>query len=597
MVGRGALGSLKVWVPVFGVLVLAFFYFLVNFGAAKSPVENTRDLPVAVVNGDAGAKVGGERVDFGARVVRDATTSKKVGDAVEWTRLGSREAAVRGISRGEYDGALVVPKDYSRRIADLAAPPELPVAIVNEDEGARIGGKPVDLGEQVVEKATSEKKLRGVIHWTKVSGEEKALEGFGRGEYVAAVVIPKDYSARLASLASPPTGETPEPAQLRLLTNPAVDPATLSTVKEVFSGISGATSEAAGEKVSGALARANVDVPAREAPLLGNPVRQRIEAAHPSGGARAPEAHGTKPARVEVLTNPSAGPFPSGTVQTILTKVVQDASDKTGEKLTGTLAEKGVKVSPVQAAALAAPVVAKVTDAQPTGANSGRGLMPFYLMFTASILGFIGANALYLGFGDVAGGVEAGTGRKPSFFRLFLGRTAFAILLSLMLGAVETLVAVEIYGVHHEAGALYVFGFLSLVASVSLTLGLLLLSALGPRVGMLAGSLFIISLGLATSGGTTPLQNLPDFFRSLAVVLPFLHATDGIRDLLFYGGRPDAGLGTGLWVLFAYLAGAILAGGCVALARDAISRRFHRRTETGRKDEQDYQATTTEAVR
>ncbi len=319
----GALKSLKVWVPIFGVVVLAFFYFLVNFGAAKSPVANTRGLPVAVVNGDTGAKLGGERVELGSRVVKSATTSEKIGSAVEWTRLGSRGAAVRGISRGEYDGALIIPKNYSQSIANLAAPPELPVAIVNEDEGAKIGGKPVDFGGQVVEGATSEKKLRGVLHWSKVSGEKQAFEGFSKGEY-AAIVIPKDYSGRLASLAAPTAGKTPEPAQLLLLTNPATDPSTLSTVKQAFSGFTASTSRATGEKLSGALASANVSVPAGQAPLLGNPVRGKVEAAHLSGGTKAPEMIGTESARVEILTNQSAGPFPSGTVQAILSKVAQN---------------------------------------------------------------------------------------------------------------------------------------------------------------------------------------------------------------------------------------------------------------------------------
>ena len=575
------------WVPILGVVVLAFFYFLVNFGAAKSPVANTRGLPVAVVNGDTGAKLDGERVDLGSLVIKSATTSEKIGRAVEWTRVGSREAAVRGISRGEYDGALIVPKNYSRSIAELVAPPELPVAILNEDEGAKLGGKPVDFGDQVVEGATSEKKLRGVIHWSKVSGEKQAIKGFSKGEYAAAVVIPKDYSKRLASFASPLTEKAPEPAQLRLLTNPATDPSTLSTVKQVFSGISISTSASTAEKLSGALAEANVSVPAGQAPLLGNPVRGEVEAAHPSGGSKAPETIGTEPARVEILTNQSAGPFPSGTVQAVLSKVVQNASESTGEKLTGSLADKGLSVSPERAAALAEPVSARVTDAQPTGANSGRGLMPFYLMFTASILGFIGANAIYGGFGDVAEGTVARTGRMPSFVRLFAGRTAFAVLLSLLLGAVETAVALGIYGVHHEVGPLYMFGFLSLVASVSLMLGLMLLSVFGPRVGILAGSLLIISLGLATSGGTTPIQNLPDFFRSLAGVLPFEHATDGLRALLFYDGRIDAGLGTGLWVLSAYLVGAVLASGGIALLQDVLLRR---QKKTGREDSQHRKA-------
>ena len=38
------LSSPEVWAPLFAVMLLAFFYFLVNFDAAKNPVTNTRDL-------------------------------------------------------------------------------------------------------------------------------------------------------------------------------------------------------------------------------------------------------------------------------------------------------------------------------------------------------------------------------------------------------------------------------------------------------------------------------------------------------------------------------------------------------------------------
>ena len=59
------LGSPKAWAPLFAVVILAFFYFLVNFGAARNPVENMRDLPVAIVSEDVGAECGGEHVELG----------------------------------------------------------------------------------------------------------------------------------------------------------------------------------------------------------------------------------------------------------------------------------------------------------------------------------------------------------------------------------------------------------------------------------------------------------------------------------------------------------------------------------------------------
>jgi len=402
------LRSPKVWAPLFAVVILAFFYFLANFGAAKSPVRNTRDLPVAIVNDDSGTAMGGERVDLGERVAKSATSNGEIENKVRWTRLENRLDAVRGIAEGKYYGALVIPPDYSRSIAELSVP-----------------------------------------------SADRSLE----------------------------------------------------------------------------------------------------------------------PSHVEILTNPSAGPFASVTVQTVLTEVVEGASRATSERIAGALEARSVQVSPRQAAALGEPVVAEVTDVQPIGENSGRGLMPFYLMFTALILGFIGANALYGDLTTFAGEVVARTEREPSRLRVFLAAMVLGLVLALLLGAVESLVAFGIYGVYHEAGVFYALSFLVLVSAVSLFLALVLLVALGPRGGILTGSFFIISLGLATSGGATPVENLPGFFRTLSGVLPFERMTEGIRALLFYDGRLEAGLGAALWVLAAYLLGSILLGGSISLLRDTVSRR------------------------
>jgi YhgE/Pip-like protein len=400
------LGSPKAWAPLLAVVILAFFYFLVNFGAARSPVENTRDLPVAIVNEDMGAEAGGEHIELGDEVLKEATTSEEIGDKVEWTRLESRQGALREIAEGRYYGALVIPKDYSRSVAEL----------------------------------------------------------------------------------------------------------------------------------------------------LSDPTRREA-------------------ARIEILANRSAGPFASRTVEEILSGIVRSASRATSERITGTLEARGVRVSPQRAAVLGEPVVAKLTDAQPTGENSGRGLMPFYLVFTALILGFIGANAIYGGLTAMVEALAVRAGRIPSRVGLIFAATVLGLVLAPLLGAVEALVAFGYYGVHNEAGAFYTFLFLALVAAVSLFLALVLLAALGPRGGILTGSLLIISVGLATSGGTTPVQNLPTFFRALSGVLPFEYMTEGTRALLFYGGQLDAGLGDALQVLLTYLVGAVLLGGSISLARDRLARR------------------------
>jgi YhgE/Pip-like protein len=401
----------KAWGPLLAVVMLAFFYFLVNFGAARNPDANTSDLPVAVVNRDVGVEIGGEPVNFGDRVVEGATSGDRIGDEVEWAKLSSRGEALEGLADGEYYGAIVVPEGYSQAIANLST-----------------------------------------------------------------------LSA----------GGSPEPARIEM---------------------------------------------------------------------------------IEILTNASAGPFVSATVRQILVGVVHGASESTGEQITETLETRGARVTPGAATILGESVEAEITDAQPVGENSGRGLMPFYLTFTALILGFIGANAIHGGLATFAETLAARTGRGPSRIQLFFAATVLGLVLALLLGAVEALVAFGIHGVEHEAGAFYVLLFLALVSAVSLLLALVLLAALGPRAGILSGSFLIISLGLATSGGTTPVQSLPGFFRSLSGVLPFENMTEGIRALLFYDGQLEVGLGAALWVLGAYLAGAILLGGSISLMLDAVAQR------------------------
>ena len=194
---------------VAAVAALAFGYFMVNLGAAKSPVANTRGLPVAIVDRDAGAVVGGERMGVGGDMVDEATASEKIGDKVEWTRLDSRSEAARGISEGRYYGALVIPEDLSEKVGELSGGPEVPVAIANQDRGATMAGRDVEFGERVVGSVTDDPALEGVVRWTEVADAGRALKGMEDGEYAGAIVVPEDYSERLAGLAVTPTGETP----------------------------------------------------------------------------------------------------------------------------------------------------------------------------------------------------------------------------------------------------------------------------------------------------------------------------------------------------------------------------------------------------
>ena len=88
----------------------------------------------------------------------------------------------------------------------------LPVAFVNEDKGASLNGKALNVGESV------EKKLKDNhdLGWEFVS-KQQADEGVNSGHFYAVVTIPHDFSQKAASI----TESEPQQAVINFTTTPA----------------------------------------------------------------------------------------------------------------------------------------------------------------------------------------------------------------------------------------------------------------------------------------------------------------------------------------------------------------------------------------
>ena len=88
----------------------------------------------------------------------------------------------------------------------------LPVAFVNEDKGASLNGKSLNVGESV------EKKLKDNhdLGWEFVS-KQQADEGVNSGHFYAVVTIPSDFSQKAASI----TESEPQQAVIHFTTTPA----------------------------------------------------------------------------------------------------------------------------------------------------------------------------------------------------------------------------------------------------------------------------------------------------------------------------------------------------------------------------------------
>ncbi len=71
---------------------------------------------------------------------------------------------------------------------------DLPVAVVNEDQGADINGTPKNLGKEIADHLQSDRNLKWVI-----TNHNDAKDGVENRRYYAEIVIPKDFSSNIAS--------------------------------------------------------------------------------------------------------------------------------------------------------------------------------------------------------------------------------------------------------------------------------------------------------------------------------------------------------------------------------------------------------------
>ncbi|MES5927390.1 DUF3533 domain-containing protein [Bacillus cereus group sp. MG9] len=85
-------------------------------------------------------------------------------------------------------------------------PKNLPMAIVNEDQGVEISNQPkMNMGQTIVDnmKKTSKSEEEPAVKWVEVQNKEAVQKGLNNQDYYAALVIPKDFSTKQASLRTP----------------------------------------------------------------------------------------------------------------------------------------------------------------------------------------------------------------------------------------------------------------------------------------------------------------------------------------------------------------------------------------------------------
>ncbi|WP_411103067.1 YhgE/Pip domain-containing protein [Streptomyces sp. cmx-4-9] len=261
----------------------------------------------------------------------------------------------------------------------------------------------------------------------------------------------------------------------------------------------------------------------------------------------------TRRPALTVLTNPGKGSLGSSLASQITTQAAHRASESLGRQLT---AAAGAQAAPTAKLLLADPVEVVTRVGHPIGAHSGLGLTAFYYTLLLVLAGFMGGNVISNGVDTALGYADNEIGpwhtRRPTVpinrTQTLLLKMAMTAGITLLSTALVLLACVVVLGM--DASHLPLLWVYSYCAALAVGLGVQAINAAFGGIGQLVSMFVFIVLGLPSSGATVPLQAVPGFYRFLSHFEPMRQLSDGVRAILYFDARGDAGL-TRSWIMIA----------------------------------------------
>ncbi|MCX5244267.1 SNG1 family protein [Streptomyces sp. NBC_00201] len=254
-----------------------------------------------------------------------------------------------------------------------------------------------------------------------------------------------------------------------------------------------------------------------------------------------------------VLTNPGKGSLGSSLTSKITTAAAHQASVTIGKQLSAAAAPRANATTRLL---LADPINVVTQVGHPIGGHSGLGLSAFYYTLLLVLAGFMGGNVISNGVDTALGYADTEIGpwhtRRPTVpinrtqtLLLKMAMTAGITVVSVSLVMLATIAILGMDATHIPLLWIY-----SYCATLAVGLGVQAINAAFGGIGQLVSMFVFIVLGLPSSGATVPLQAVPGFYRFLSNFEPMRQLSDGVRAILYFDARGDAGL-THSWIMIA----------------------------------------------
>jgi YhgE/Pip-like protein len=272
------------------------------------------------------------------------------------------------------------------------------------------------------------------------------------------------------------------------------------------------------------------------------------------------------PPQVEIFINQRAGSVGTSLATGILQPALAVASRQIGRHLASLV--PAASQAPATRLLLANPVAVTTVQYRPLPNNAGLGLTAFYIALLTLMCGFIGGAIVNSVVDSALGYATTDLGprwrqRQPvpiSRWQTLLVKWGVISVVTAVLPAVMLLVA---WGVGMDMPYPWLLWVFSWLCALSVGIGTIALFATAGNYGQLIGLLIFVYAGLASAGGTVPVESLPGFLRALSYVEPLRQVLAGTRSILYFNAQGVAGLTRGAVAAAAGLAFWLVVGGFV----------------------------------
>ncbi|MCK2000963.1 heme-binding protein [[Brevibacterium] frigoritolerans] len=154
-------------------------------------------------------------------------------------------------------------------------PKNLPIAIVNEDEGMEIANQPkVNMGESIVNmiQKSSQTEEGNAVNWVEVKSIEAVQKGLDNKKYYASLVIPKDFSAKQASLRTP----RPSSPEVEIWINQGMNTAASAMAGQILNGVVDNMNDNVRKQLLDGFEQQGATLTAMQAASLATPITKKV---------------------------------------------------------------------------------------------------------------------------------------------------------------------------------------------------------------------------------------------------------------------------------------------------------------------------------